>query len=81
MGTPATLEERVAVLEAQMASLKLEQTQPPETMDKVPWWEQIRGWAKDDPLYDEAMRLGREWREAQREEHEDEAASAEADAR
>ena len=25
-------------------------------------WEQTFGWAKDDPLYDEAMRLGAEWR-------------------
>lgn len=30
-----------------------------------PWWEEIRGTFRDDPVYDEAMRLGREWRESQ----------------
>src|SRR5581483_3035701 len=30
-----------------------------------PWWEAIRGTFKNDPAYVEAMRLGREWREAQ----------------
>jgi hypothetical protein len=25
-------------------------------------WEQQFGWAKDDPIYDEAMRLGAEYR-------------------
>lgn len=25
-------------------------------------WLKLAGWAKDDPLYDEAMKLGAEWR-------------------
>lgn len=33
--------------------------------DGQPWWQRIRGTFKDDPAYDEAMRLGREWRESQ----------------
>lgn len=39
---------------------------------KKPWWEKIAGTFADDPTYDEAMRLGREYREAQREDYDDE---------
>lgn len=31
----------------------------------VPWWEKITGTFKDDPEYDEAMRLGAEYRRSQ----------------
>ena len=34
---------------------------------KRPWMKHF-GWAKDDPLYDEAMKLGEEYRRSQREE-------------
>lgn len=27
-------------------------------------WLKLAGWAKDDPLYDEAMKLGVQWRKA-----------------
>ncbi|MBL9130756.1 MAG: hypothetical protein JNG86_06125 [Verrucomicrobiaceae bacterium] len=27
-------------------------------------WLRLAGWAKDDPLYDEAMKLGKAWRKA-----------------
>ncbi|MBL9177662.1 MAG: hypothetical protein JNM65_06335 [Verrucomicrobiaceae bacterium] len=27
-------------------------------------WLKLAGWAKDDPLYDEAMKLGAQWRKA-----------------
>ena len=30
-----------------------------------PWWKRIAGVFADDPAFDEAMRLGREYREAQ----------------
>lgn len=60
-----SVEERLATLETEVAGLKKRlETQKAPTA--VPWWEQIRGTFKDDPLFDEAMRLGREWRESQK---------------
>ena len=60
--TKAQLEQRVHALEAQVARLKaeLEEIRGPQ----VPWWEKISGSFADDPDFDEAMRLGREWRDS-----------------
>jgi hypothetical protein len=63
-GATLSLEERVAVLEAEVARLKQERASVAEP--KRPWWEEIRGTFKDDPHYVEAMRLGREYRESHR---------------
>lgn len=52
------LELRVAALEAEVKRLKATHNQP--------WWEKISGTFADDPVYDEAMALGRAYREAQR---------------
>ena len=57
-----SLEERVSVLEKQIA--KLESCSSAQT-PQVPWWEKIRGTFKEDPIYDEAMKLGQEWRSSQ----------------
>lgn len=56
------IEERVAILEAEMASLKskLEVVSSPKT----PWWQKIVGTFADNSAYDEAMQLGREYRES-----------------
>lgn len=59
-----TLERRVAALENEVAQLKQERRNGASA--QKPWWEERQGAFKDDPLYEEAMRLGREWREAQR---------------
>ncbi|MBV9849230.1 MAG: hypothetical protein JO250_06030 [Armatimonadetes bacterium] len=61
--TVPTLEERMAAVEAEIARLKRERPAPPT---EQPWWERIRGTFKDDPAYEEAMRLGREYRESLR---------------
>ena len=45
-----TLEERVAALE-----------KPVRRKGKNGWLK-LAGWAKDDPIYDEAMKLGAAWR-------------------
>lgn len=64
-----SLEERLAALEAEVAQIKqrLERQPEPEAEQHVaPWWQQRFGAFKDDPLYDEATRLGREYRESLR---------------
>lgn len=59
---PATLEERVAALEAEVAAIKAHGEN-----SSLPWWKEIWGTFKNDPVYDEAMRLGREYHESLRE--------------
>lgn len=58
--TVLELEKRVDSLERELEALrqKVDKDAPAR-----PWWEQIRGTFKDDPIYDEAMRLGRVWRD------------------
>ena len=58
-----SLEERMATLEKEVALLKRERIQSAKA--KKPWWEQRWGAFKDDPMYEEAMRLGAEYRKSQ----------------
>jgi hypothetical protein len=62
--TAIKLESRVAILEAKVEQLqrKLEAVTP----DARPWWEHLVGAFADDPAFEEAMRLGREYRESLR---------------
>ena len=60
----ATIEERLTVLEAEMERLKQERGGTAGAPQ--PWWKEIWGTFKDDAAYVEAMRLGREYREALR---------------
>lgn len=67
MATPETaveLESRMAILEAKVERLEreLEAVVP----NGQPWWQQIVGTFADDPAFEEAMRLGREYRESLR---------------
>ena len=57
-----TLEERVALLEREVMTLKRQLPQPAA----VPWWEQISDVFADVPAFDEAVELGRQYRESQR---------------
>lgn len=57
-----TLEERVALLEQEVLQLKRQLQKPAE----VPWWEQIGGVFANVPAFDEAVLLGRKYRESQR---------------
>ena len=61
----ATLEERMAAVEQELAQLK-QQLKVETSPAKVPWWEQIAGTFANSENYDEAMRLGREYRESLR---------------
>lgn len=58
----AEIEARLKNLETEVAHLKAQIQKPNQT----PWWESILGSFADDPEYDEAMRLGREYRESLR---------------
>ncbi len=60
MAAPS-LEERVTALEAELKQLKQQSGQ--DTLPDAPrGWQRIVGIFKDDPEFDEAVRLGREWR-------------------
>ncbi len=58
------IELRVAALEAEVMQLRhlLEAVIKPAR----PWWQEIYGTFANDSLYEEAMRLGREYRESLR---------------
>ena len=56
-----TLEERVAVLEKELSELK-------KVLFEKDWRKTV-GMSTDDPDYDEMCRLGREYREQQREDY------------
>jgi hypothetical protein len=61
----ATLEERMAALEKELAQLK-QQLHVETPSPIIPWWEKIAGTFANSENYDEAMRLGREYRESLR---------------
>jgi hypothetical protein len=60
---PEQLEERLAYLESEVAKLK---TRAESDSSPVLWWEKIAGTFAENPAYDEAMELGREYRESLR---------------
>lgn len=63
----ADLRRRVVELEAEVAQLKAQLRGTPDTIQADPrWWRHRAGAFADDPTFEEAVRLGREWREAQR---------------
>lgn len=58
-----TVEQRLAALEAEVAELK-KRLGPQEAAKH--WVDKIYGTFANDPLYEEAMRLGRKYRESLR---------------
>lgn len=56
-----TLEERVALLEREVLSLKQQLPQPAP----APWWEQISGAFSDVPAFAEVVEFGRQYRASQ----------------
>lgn len=62
--TNAQIIKRLQALEAEVEQLK--RGRPAASAAQKPWWEQIAGTFENDPLYEKAMRLGREYRASQR---------------
>jgi hypothetical protein len=62
MASPS-VEERLGALETELAELK---RRVEGKSQSAPWWEQRLGAFADSPEYDEAMRLGRAYRESLR---------------
>jgi hypothetical protein len=56
-----SLEQRLEAIEAAIAELKQQKTNPSPN-----WIEQITGSFKDDPIFDEVLAYGREFRYADR---------------
>ena len=57
-----SVEERLATIEQELAQLKLQLTS--ENLRTIPWWEQRFGAFSNSEGYEEAMRLGRAYRES-----------------
>jgi hypothetical protein len=62
-----TLEERLSTLETRQDTLQrlFEERLLPLPKQEKRGWQAIVGTFVNDPLYEEAMRLGREWRASQ----------------
>ncbi|MFM9964624.1 MAG: hypothetical protein ACKV2Q_25755 [Planctomycetaceae bacterium] len=58
----AQLEERLRKLEAEVHELKTATGKE----NPLPWYRQAAGQFKDDPVFDEIVRLGKEIRDAER---------------
>nr|WP_309692981.1 hypothetical protein [Armatimonas sp.] len=62
---PQTLEERVTLLEREMRKLRQPQITLDSGTDNNRWVNAIFGAFKDDPLFEEAVKAGEEYRKAQ----------------
>jgi hypothetical protein len=65
--TSPQLEERSQQLEAPVATLEIELAQMKQILygvvqKKSPWWLEVAGSFENDPTFEEAVRLGEEWR-------------------
>jgi hypothetical protein len=56
------LENRVATLETELAQMKKLLANFLQPAPTSPWWLQVAGSFENDPDFDEAVRLGQEWR-------------------
>jgi hypothetical protein len=63
--TNTELENRLSAVETELALLKSKVEQKNGTSE-IAWWKKRMGVFADDPAHEEAMRLGREYRESQK---------------
>jgi hypothetical protein len=61
---PAELERRLRVLENEVQELRTLLVQSVEST--LPWWRTTAGSFRDDPVFDEIVRLGKEYRQSLR---------------
>lgn len=61
MATNLSLEERVNALECEMREVK-SALKTNHGIPQQPWWEQLAGMFKDDPLFDEIIKAGHAYR-------------------
>lgn len=61
--TSTEIEERIASLENDVLQLKLAARY--SRLPRKRWWHELKGKYADNPDFEEAMRLGREFRESQ----------------
>jgi hypothetical protein len=59
-----SIEERVAALEAEVVHLRQKVESP--AVPVTPWWEKIAGTFAQDSVYNEAMKLGHQYRRSLR---------------
>ena len=57
----SAIEKRVAALEEELARLRRKIEVAESTR---PWWERIAGTFEKDPVYEQAMKMGREYRKS-----------------
>jgi len=62
--TQTTIESRLVALEAEV--MRLKESFEKLVTPKPPWWKEVAGTFLNDPIYEEAMRLGRQYRESLR---------------
>jgi hypothetical protein len=67
--TTQQLEERSQHLEARVTTLEGELAQMKQILSSFlqkesPWWLKVTGSFENDPTFDEAVRLGQEWRKS-----------------
>ncbi|MEG3894477.1 MULTISPECIES: hypothetical protein [unclassified Microcoleus] len=59
-----SIEERVAALEAEVVQIRQKVESP--AVSVTPWWEKIAGTFAQDSVYNEAMKLGHQYRRSLR---------------
>lgn len=69
MDNVRSIEERLTAVERELADLKTRLSATPKSEN---WVDKISGSFKDDPEFDEILRLGREFRQADRPKDDDE---------
>jgi hypothetical protein len=59
----AQIELRLATLEQELAQVKAGII-PSPALKKQPWWVEMSGSGADNPLFEDAVRYGQEWRDS-----------------